>query len=74
MYDEQYVYLGVMSGRFYKANGEKTDDMIHLENVLEKQKGVEKINAQFNTRFPTCNRYFTSFRFKVGVKFLNMDC
>ena len=56
-YDETYTYLGVLNGRFYSSKGEKTELLLNLEKILEKQKVHERINSEFNARFPTCNRY-----------------
>lgn len=58
-YDDGYVYQGVLNSRFYNSKGEKTEELLRLEKILEKQKGYEKINAEFNTRFPSCNSEWT---------------
>ena len=58
-YDETYTYLGVLNGRFYNNKGEKTELSFNLEKILEKQKHHEKINSEFNARFPTCNSEWT---------------
>jgi hypothetical protein len=55
MYDTNYKHVGHVIGRFYDANGEKTALLINSEKAHSNQKEVEKSNAQFHTRFPSCN-------------------
>lgn len=58
-YDDNYKYIGVFDGRFYDSNGKKTDYLLKIEEVNNKQKEVDKLNSEFSSKFPSCNSEWT---------------
>ena len=55
----QYTHLGVLEGRFYDSEGQKTEYLIGLEKVNDNQIQTEQKNSEFHTRFPICNSEWT---------------
>jgi len=46
-YDTSYTFLGVLDGRFYNSNGQKTDYLLNLEQVNAKQGEVSLLQMLF---------------------------
>ena len=50
-FDETYTHVGFVTGRFYDATGEKTEYLLNLDKVLEKQKHVSEKNEIIQIMF-----------------------
>lgn len=58
-YDKTYTYLGLLEGRFYNNEGQKTEYLLNLEKLNDNQIQNEKKNSEFHSRFPSCNSEWT---------------
>lgn len=58
-YDKTYPHLGVLEGKFYTAEGQKTEHLLNLEKINQNQIKNEKQNSDFQKRFPICNSEWT---------------
>lgn len=46
-YDDSYTHLGVLQGRFYDSNGEKTQEMLKVEEKEAQSQEVSSQNCSF---------------------------
>lgn len=54
-YDKDYTFVGLLVGRFYGYNGQKTEYMKKVEEQIEIAIAENKKNEQLRVKYPPCN-------------------
>ncbi|XP_031625519.1 neuferricin homolog [Contarinia nasturtii] len=54
-YDKDYTFVGLLAGRFYGYNGQKTEYMKKVEEQIEIAIAENAKNEQLRVKYPPCN-------------------
>ena len=54
-YDKDYTFLGLLTGRFYRIDGTKTDYMKKVDEQIEIAIAEKEKHKQLRVKYPPCN-------------------
>ncbi|KAL1140635.1 hypothetical protein AAG570_000565 [Ranatra chinensis] len=59
MYEKNYIFKGVVEGRFYSSDGKPTLFLKDIQNKIREVEDEKKLSKQYEQKYPPCNVEWT---------------